>query len=120
MEGWLSYGDQCVALKPRYSLSVRPVYWPRRYVPARAAQPTRVGHQASQVSADAGRLPKHNSGACHESTSCCSIETNSKPYQQQLIVSHGFLIPRTIITTVPEEARHFYDTCDGRVVYKSI
>jgi glutathione synthase/RimK-type ligase-like ATP-grasp enzyme len=43
-----------------------------------------------------------------------------KPYQQQLIACHGFRVPRTLVTTVPEEARRFYEECAGRVIYKSI
>lgn len=44
----------------------------------------------------------------------------SKPYQQQLIEPYGFRVPKTLITMVPEEARRFYDACQGRVIYKSI
>jgi glutathione synthase/RimK-type ligase-like ATP-grasp enzyme len=44
----------------------------------------------------------------------------SKPYQQQLIARHGFRVPRTVVTSMPTEARRFYDECRGRVVYKSI
>jgi glutathione synthase/RimK-type ligase-like ATP-grasp enzyme len=44
----------------------------------------------------------------------------SKPYQQRLIAQYGFQVPRTLVTMVPEEARMFYDECQGRVIYKSI
>jgi glutathione synthase/RimK-type ligase-like ATP-grasp enzyme len=44
----------------------------------------------------------------------------SKPYQQRLIVQYGFQVPRTLVTMVPEEARMFYDECQGRAIYKSI
>ncbi|MCC6140666.1 MAG: hypothetical protein IT389_08625 [Nitrospira sp.] len=44
----------------------------------------------------------------------------SKPYQQRLIEQAGFLVPKTLVTMVPEEARRFYDECQGRVIYKSI
>ena len=44
----------------------------------------------------------------------------SKPYQQQLIARLGFKVPKTLVTMVPEEARTFYDECQGRVIYKSI
>jgi glutathione synthase/RimK-type ligase-like ATP-grasp enzyme len=44
----------------------------------------------------------------------------SKPYQQRLIAQYGFQVPKTLITMVPEEARRFYDDCQGRVIYKSI
>jgi glutathione synthase/RimK-type ligase-like ATP-grasp enzyme len=48
------------------------------------------------------------------------ISNGSKPYQQQIIAQHGFAVPRTLVTTVPEEARQFYEVCDGRVIYKSV
>jgi glutathione synthase/RimK-type ligase-like ATP-grasp enzyme len=44
----------------------------------------------------------------------------SKPYQLRLIAQYGFQVPKTLITMVPEEARRFYDDCQGRVIYKSI
>lgn len=44
----------------------------------------------------------------------------SKPYQQRLISQYGFQVPKTLVTMVPEEARAFYDQCQGRVIYKSI
>jgi len=44
----------------------------------------------------------------------------SKPYQQRLIAQYGFQVPRTLVTMIPEEARMFYDECQGRVIYKSI
>jgi glutathione synthase/RimK-type ligase-like ATP-grasp enzyme len=49
-----------------------------------------------------------------------SHSNGSKPYQQQIIARHGFRVPRTVVTTVPEEARRFYEVCRGRVIYKSI
>lgn len=30
----------------------------------------------------------------------------------------GFEVPRTFVTTSPEDARAFYDACDGQVIYK--
>jgi glutathione synthase/RimK-type ligase-like ATP-grasp enzyme len=30
----------------------------------------------------------------------------------------GFEVPRTLITTDPDEARAFYDVCDGRMIFK--
>jgi glutathione synthase/RimK-type ligase-like ATP-grasp enzyme len=43
----------------------------------------------------------------------------SKPYQAQLIAQAGFLIPPTLVTNDPDEARAFVET-HRRVVYKSI
>lgn len=42
----------------------------------------------------------------------------SKPYQAQLISRHDLLIPETLMTNDPEQAREFYET-RARVVYKS-
>ena len=41
-----------------------------------------------------------------------------KGHQLQRAAQLGFDIPRTLITTDPQEARAFYDACDGRIVYK--
>ena len=44
----------------------------------------------------------------------------SKPYQQMFIEKHGFNVPRTLVTTIPEEACNFYHECQGQVIYKSV
>jgi glutathione synthase/RimK-type ligase-like ATP-grasp enzyme len=44
---------------------------------------------------------------------------SSKPYQAQLIREHGFLVPETLITNVPESVREFHER-HGRIIYKSI
>ncbi len=49
-----------------------------------------------------------------------SCTNTSKPYQQRLIESFGFAVPKTLVTMVPDEARVFYEACRGRVIYKSI
>ena len=49
-----------------------------------------------------------------------SATNGSKPYQQQIIRRHGFAVPDTLVTTVPEEARRFYELHRDRVIYKSI
>lgn len=43
---------------------------------------------------------------------------SSKPYQAQLIASHGFAIPPTLITNDPDQAKEFQRQ-HGRVIYKS-
>jgi glutathione synthase/RimK-type ligase-like ATP-grasp enzyme len=48
------------------------------------------------------------------------ISNCSKPYQQQLIAAQGFATPRTLITTEPDDARHFIEACDGQVIFKSV
>ncbi len=44
----------------------------------------------------------------------------SKTWQQQVIAAHGFRVPRTLVTNVRDEARHFYEQCRRRVIYKSL
>jgi glutathione synthase/RimK-type ligase-like ATP-grasp enzyme len=44
---------------------------------------------------------------------------SSKPYQAQLIARYGFLVPETLITNDPEQARVFHAR-HGKVIYKSI
>jgi glutathione synthase/RimK-type ligase-like ATP-grasp enzyme len=43
----------------------------------------------------------------------------SKPYQSEILRSHGFCVPRTLITTDPEAIKRFWTDC-GAVIYKSI
>jgi glutathione synthase/RimK-type ligase-like ATP-grasp enzyme len=43
----------------------------------------------------------------------------SKPYQAKVIARCGLAVPRTLLTTDPEQARTFYDACRGRVIFKS-
>jgi hypothetical protein len=48
------------------------------------------------------------------------MSNNSKPYQALTIRQCGLLIPPTLVTNEPEDARAFYDEHNGEVVYKSI
>lgn len=50
----------------------------------------------------------------------CCLSNSSKPYQQLVIRQHGFEVPRTIITNVPDEAFDFYNMCNRNVIYKSV
>jgi predicted ATP-grasp superfamily ATP-dependent carboligase len=51
---------------------------------------------------------------------CTPMGSNSsKPYQAQLIREHGFLVPETLITNVPESVCEFRQQ-HGRIIYKSI
>ena len=45
---------------------------------------------------------------------------SSKPYQQQIIREHGFRVPKTLVTTIPEEVERFYEECGGHVICKSV
>jgi glutathione synthase/RimK-type ligase-like ATP-grasp enzyme len=49
-----------------------------------------------------------------------STSNDSKLYQQKMAASFGFLTPRTLVTTLPEEAEAFYHACNQRVIYKSV
>jgi glutathione synthase/RimK-type ligase-like ATP-grasp enzyme len=49
-----------------------------------------------------------------------SISNDSKVFQQQLLSSFGFLTPRTLVTTAPEQVVAFYERCRKRVIYKSL
>ena len=44
----------------------------------------------------------------------------SKPFQIAQIKEHGFRVPRTIVTNLPNSARVFYEENKGQVIYKSI
>ena len=44
---------------------------------------------------------------------------HSKPYQAMLIQAHGFLTPRTLVTTDPAAARSFIET-ERNAIYKSV
>jgi hypothetical protein len=51
---------------------------------------------------------------------CAPMGSNaSKPYQAQLIRRHGFLVPETLITNVPESVLEFRARY-GNIIYKSI
>ena len=49
-----------------------------------------------------------------------STSNDSKMYQQFLIRSCGLLTPRTLATTIPEEAKAFYERCGENVIFKSL
>jgi hypothetical protein len=49
-----------------------------------------------------------------------AMSNHSKTYQGILIREAGLLIPPTLVTSDPAEARRFYDECSGEVIYKSL
>jgi glutathione synthase/RimK-type ligase-like ATP-grasp enzyme len=49
-----------------------------------------------------------------------SVSNDSKLYQQLLISSVGFQTPRTLATTIPEEAAAFFHASRHKVIYKSL
>ncbi|MBI3926040.1 MAG: hypothetical protein HY319_10905 [Armatimonadetes bacterium] len=44
----------------------------------------------------------------------------SKPFQIEKIREHGFRVPDTLVTTLPQSAAEFYQRHEGRVIYKSV
>ena len=44
----------------------------------------------------------------------------SKPYQGMLISKSGFKVPDTLVTSIPDDAKNFFEMCQKRVIYKSI
>jgi len=49
-----------------------------------------------------------------------SMSNNSKMYQALLIRQCGLLTPPTLVTNDADEARQFYEGCNGEVIYKSL
>jgi len=49
-----------------------------------------------------------------------TMSNYSKPYQALLIRECGFLIPPTVVTNDPAEARHFIASAPGDVIYKAL
>jgi hypothetical protein len=49
-----------------------------------------------------------------------STSNDSKLYQEFMVSNFGFLTPRTLVTTLPEEAEAFYHACNKSVIYKSV
>lgn len=48
------------------------------------------------------------------------VSAEFKPYQLTLAKKVGMSIPKTLLTNDPEEALRFYESCNGRVVFKSL
>lgn len=44
----------------------------------------------------------------------------SKPYQIELVRAHGFSVPKTLVTTLPQSAAEFWQAHGGDVIYKSV
>ena len=57
--------------------------------------------------------------ACVVNCPSSMASNGSKPYQSEILRSHGFHVPRTLISTDPEAIKRFWTEC-GAVIYKSI
>ncbi|HKA21078.1 MAG TPA: glutathione synthase [Blastocatellia bacterium] len=49
-----------------------------------------------------------------------AMSNHSKPYQALLLRECGLLVPPTLVTSDPDEARRFYDESNGDVIFKSL
>lgn len=49
-----------------------------------------------------------------------AMSNHSKPYQAILIREAGLLIPPTLVTSDPADARRFHDECGGETIFKSL
>jgi glutathione synthase/RimK-type ligase-like ATP-grasp enzyme len=49
-----------------------------------------------------------------------TVRAENKIFQLNTARDLGFVIPRTLVTTVPADARAFYDSCAGGVIVKAI
>jgi glutathione synthase/RimK-type ligase-like ATP-grasp enzyme len=107
LRGQLRYGDRFIPLSDVRSVFAREVY-PSTPQPGPVA-PDWSLHAFAET---APVLVVNRPSAC--------ASNGSKVYQQRLIAAHGFHVPLTLTTTVPEEADAFYERCGRRVIYKSL
>ena len=119
MHGALYRDSGCVALAEVRSIYIRdlvpPGFAPLANSDAARGDPEAEAEAYAALEAFADAFP-----ALVVNRPAASSSNGSKPYQQQCIARHGFRTPRTLVTTVPEQARQFYDICQERVIYKSI
>ncbi len=118
MDGTISYGSQCVRLSDIRSIYVRDVgsyEWFSHFNENGEQIDPAYYTSCSSLIALAETLP-----VLVANRQSASISNFSKPYQQLLIAKHGFKVPQTLVTTIPEEAYNFYHEYQGRVIYKSV
>jgi glutathione synthase/RimK-type ligase-like ATP-grasp enzyme len=105
VRGWLRYGDRTVDLDEVSAVYARDS-WPLDNPRARQR------HVPLCVLLD--RLP-----ALVVNRPSATATNSSKPYQAQVIVRCNLAAPRTLVTTDPDQARTFYEACEGRAIFKS-
>ena len=123
---WESHGPRGYIAGPDWTLDLAEltgVYV--RYVGAEGRMP--LPNVASELATT--MYSEHDTGlmALLEDLPCAVVNrigggmsNNSKAYQALLIRQCGLLIPPTLVTTDPEEARQFYQDCQGDIIYKSL
>ena len=99
--------------------AVRSIWWRR---PAGFGLPTDLSEQEREFASDeidAALRGLWASLDCYWISHPENIRQASwKVEQLQRAARLGFGIPRTLITTDPEQARAFYDSCDGQMIFK--
>lgn len=48
------------------------------------------------------------------------VTADYKPFQLHIAAGCGLRVPRTFISNDPEEAHHFFEACDGQMIYKTM
>lgn len=113
VSGTLRLGERCVDVSAIRSVYLREVGWCTRVRPGRDTDEATFKTEALWECLDAlPQLVVNRRQAVYAN--------GSKPYQQSVIGSYGFRVPRTLVTMVPEQAKAFYEAHAGRVIYKSI
>lgn len=114
--GTLTSGGQRIVLQ-----DVDAVYW-RPYDVTLLPHVAAGGPQALQAAltledATAGWLELTEARVVNRPSAMAS--NSSKPFQQEILRTHGFPVPTTLITTDPAVVRTFW-TDNGSVIYKSV
>ena len=116
--GWIARGEESLPLDEIRGVYVRTDEyrglrrWPE--IPEVQEQAARLEARLAFLSLIEGLpCPVMNRAAASQSN-------HSKVYQQQLIQQHGFRVPRTLATSVPEAARAFVADCPAGAIYKSL
>jgi glutathione synthase/RimK-type ligase-like ATP-grasp enzyme len=106
---WRIYGLECVGERPIGAIFVRHAV-ARTLDPAvtmpMAALQVRLNRLLMTTDCPVANQPGN------------AFSNYSKVYQLRLLQAAGFDIPRTLLTNVPEEARRFYEDCEGKVIFK--
>ncbi len=99
--------------------AVRSAYVQFVYVEKRGARGSVAERSDPAATATLIALAETLPGLVLNRPSACATNA-SKPLQAAIIARHGFLVPRTLITSDPAAARAFIAAADGRAIFKSI
>jgi glutathione synthase/RimK-type ligase-like ATP-grasp enzyme len=119
IDGTITYGSQRIALRDVQSIYLRGI-GPLSYPSVSPTHTENRNRQAYYESCEMLRTLVDTLPVLIVNRPSAMSSNSSKPYQQQIISTHGFKTPRTLVTTVPEDARRFYEECQGQVIFKSV